>query len=73
MYAGYPQKCRLEIPCIFPDFSLSKYTFSNCHFSMSINDIPHPLGLVGPIPSSVACGAGHKRNDSVIKNMFVNW
>ena len=71
MYAGYPQKFRLEIPCIFPDFSLSKYTFSICY--MSINDIPQHLGLVGPTPSSVACVAGHKRNDSVNKNMSVNW
>ena len=26
MYAGYQQKFKLEIPCIFPDFSLLKYT-----------------------------------------------
>ena len=70
MYAGYSHKFTLEIPCIFPDFSLSKYTFTICY--MSINDILHPYGLVGPTPSNVACVAGHKRNDLVNQNMFVN-
>ena len=50
--------------------SLSKYTFAICY--MSINDILHPHGLVGPTSSNVACVAGHKRNDLVNQNMVVN-